>query len=81
VNGEEDNRRGAWLFTTTHHGVWGQRRCTASMWRAQAEPVVHSVRFKKTEGAANTTSKMRLKPKFPFSVTPNMWLINEIFLN
>ena len=47
VNGEEDSRRGARLFTMTCHGVWGQRRCIASTWLEQAEPVGHSVRFKK----------------------------------
>ena len=81
MNGEKDNRRGARLFTVTRRGLWGQRRCTASTRRAQAEPVGHSVRFKKTEGAANTTSKMRLKPKLPPSVTPNLWLTSKIFLN
>ena len=47
VNGEEDSRRGARLFTATSRGVWGQRQCIASTQRAQAEPVGHSVRFKK----------------------------------
>ena len=81
VNGVEDSRRDARLFTATGRGGWGQRRCTASTRRAQAEPVGHLVRFKKTKGAANTTSKRCLKPKLPPSVTPNIFLISEIFLN
>ena len=79
VNGEEDSRRGARLFTVTCHGVWGQRRCIASTWLEQAEPVGSQIQ--KTKGAANTTSKMRLKPKLPHYITPNLWLISEIFLN
>ena len=35
------------LFTVTHRGMWGQRRCTASTRRAQAEPVGQSVQFKR----------------------------------
>ena len=69
------------LFTAKRRGMWGQRRCIASTQRTQAEPVGHLVRFKKTKGAANTTLKMRLKPKFPPSVTHNLWLISDIFRN
>ena len=79
VNPEEDSRCGARLFTATRRGVWGQRRCTASTRCVQAEPVGSQIQ--KTKGAANTTSKMRLKPKLPPYITPNLWLVSEIFLN